>query len=248
MDPNNANQNGQGQGAGNGATPPAGDPNINNQNGTPPQNGNQGQGNGSTPPAGNPPAGNSEGQGNGQGVQLTDEQLAAAFNHPRFKSLNERAKKADELEKQAQEAAEAAAKEQGKFEDLYKTANERATTLEAQLKQTRIENAVTLEAAKLGVVDPAAAVKLLDQSGISVGEDGAISGVAEALKALQEASPYLFKTPAQGSVGSGNTNPGAGNNQAAEFTYSQIQDLAFYKANQAAIDKAVAEGRVDMSK
>lgn len=237
MDP--ANQNGNGNGDGGNAD----DKNINN-NGNP--NGNQNPGNGSTPPAANPAA-NSDGQGNGQGVQLTDEQLAAAFQHPRFKSLNERAKKADELEQQAKDAAEAAAKEQGKFEDLYKTANERATTLEGQLKQTRIENAVTLEAAKLGVVDPVAAVKLLDQSNISVSDDGTISGVAEAVKALQTSSPYLFKTPAQGSVGSG-TNPANGGNTQSEFSYSQIQDLAFYKANQAAIDKAVAEGRIDMSK
>lgn len=237
MDP--ANQNGAG-------TPPAGGENINN-NGTP-QNGTPPAANGSQPPAGNPPAGNSDGNGNGQGVQLTDEQLAAAFNHPRFKSLNERAKKADELEQAATAAAEEAAKAQGKFEDLYKTANERATTLEGQLKQTRIENAVTIEAAKLGVVDPTAAVKLLDQSGINVSDDGTISGVAEAVKALQTASPYLFKTPAQGSVGGGDTNPQGGGNTASEFSYSQIQDLAFYKANQPAIDKAVAEGRIDMSK
>jgi hypothetical protein len=240
MDPANQNGNGAGAGDGNGA----GDQNINN-NGNP-QNGNQNPGNGSTPPAANAGA-NSDGQGNGQGVQLTDEQLAAAFQHPRFKSLNERAKKADELEQAAKDAAEAAAKEQGKFEELYKTANERATTLEGQLKQTRIENAVTLEAAKLGVVDPVAAVKLLDQSNITVGDDGTISGVAEAVKALQTASPYLFKTPAQGSVGSG-TNPAGGGNTQAEFTYTQVQDLEFYKANQAAVDKAVAEGRIDMSK
>ena len=239
MDPNDKN--------GNGAGGNAGDPNINN-NGTPP-NGTPPAANGSTPPAGTPPAANSDGNGNGQGVQLTDEQLAAAFNHPRFKSLNERAKKADDLEKAAADAAEAAAKEQGKFEDLYKTANERAATLEGQLKQTRIENAVTLEAAKLGVVDPVAAVKLLDQSGISVSDDGTISGIAEAVKALQTSSPYLFKTPAQGSVGSGNTNPANGaNNAAAEFTYSQVQDIEFYKKNQAAVDKAIAEGRVDMTK
>lgn len=239
MDPANQNGNGQGDGGN------AGDPNINN-NGNP--NGNPPAANGSQPPAGNPPAGNSDGNGQGQGVQLTAEQLAAAFEHPRFKALNERAKKADELEKQAQDAADAAAKEQGKFEDLYKTANERATAAETALKQERINNAVTVEAAKLGVVDPSAAIKLLDQSGISVSDDGTISGVADAVKALQQTSPYLFKTPAQGSVGSGNTNPGAGATQPAEFTYSQIQDLNFYKANQAAVDKAVAEGRIDMSK
>lgn len=246
MGPANQNGNGNGDGAGNGNG--AGDQNINN-NGNQNPNGNGANGQGSQPPANGNGSGNSDGQGNGQGVQLTDEQLAAAFNHPRFKSLNERAKKADELEQQAKDAAEAAAKEQGKFEDLYKTANERATTLEGQLKQTRIENAVTLEAAKLGVVDPIAAVKLLDQSGITVSDDGTISGVAEAVKALQTASPYLFKTPAQGSVGSGNTNPGNGaNNQQSEFTYSQVQDLEFYKKNQAAVDKAIAEGRVDMTK
>ncbi len=241
MDP--ANQNGAGAGAGGNA----GDPNINN-NGNQNPNGNGANGQGTTPPANGNGSGNGAGQGDAQGVQLTDEQLAAAFNHPRFKSLNERAKKADELEQAAAKAAEEAAKEQGKFEDLYKTANERAEKAEAAVKQVRIENAVTVEAAKLGVIDPAAAIKLMDQSGISVSDDGTISGVAEAVKALQTSSPYLFKTPAQGSVGGGDTNPAGGGNTASEFTYSQIQDLAFYKANQAAVDKAVAEGRIDMSK
>jgi len=239
MDP--ANQNGAGAGAGG----DAGDQNINNNGNQNPQNGNQGQGQGSTTQQQQQQ--NGDGQGNG-GVQLTDEQLAAAFNHPRFKSLNERAKKADELEKQQQEAERKAAEEQGKFQDLYKTAEERATKAEAALKQTRIENAATLAAAKLGVIDPAAAIKLMDQSSITVSDDGTISGVEDAVKALQQSSPYLFKTPAQGSVGDGNTNPGNGNNAATEFTYSQIQDLEFYKKNQAAIDKAVAEGRIDMSK
>lgn len=241
MDP--ANQNGAGAGAGGNA----GDPNINN-NGNQNPNGNGANGQGTTPPANGNGSGNGAGQGDAQGVQLTDEQLAAAFNHPRFKSLNERAKKADELEQAAAKAAEEAAKEQGKFEDLYKTANERAEKAEAAVKQVRIENAVTVEAAKLGVIDPAAAIKLMDQSSISVSDDGTISGVAEAVKALQTSSPYLFKTPAQGSVGGGDTNPAGGGNTASEFTYSQIQDLAFYKANQAAVDKAVAEGRIDMSK
>jgi hypothetical protein len=241
MDP--ANQNGAGAGAGGNA----GDQNINN-NGNQNPNGNGANGQGTTPPANGNGSGNGAGQGDAQGVQLTDEQLAAAFNHPRFKSLNERAKKADELEQAAAKAAEEAAKEQGKFEDLYKTANERAEKAEAAVKQVRIENAVTVEAAKLGVIDPAAAIKLMDQSGISVSDDGTISGVAEAVKALQTSSPYLFKTPAQGSVGGGDTNPAGGGNTASEFTYSQIQDLAFYKANQAAVDKAVAEGRIDMSK
>lgn len=245
MDP--ANQNGAGAGAGDGSNANgAGDQNINN-NGNQNPNGNGANGQGSTPPANGNGSGNGAGQGDG-GVQLTDEQLAAAFNHPRFKSLNERAKKADELERQQQEAQEKAAKEQGKFEELYKSANERAEKAEAAAKQVRIENAVTVEAAKLGVIDPAAAIKLMDQSGIQVSDDGAISGVAEAVKALQQSSPYLFKTPAQGSVGGGDTNPAGGGNTASEFTYSQIQDLAFYKANQPAIDKAVAEGRIDMSK
>jgi hypothetical protein len=186
MDP--ANQNGAGAGAGGNA----GDQNINN-NGNQNPNGNGANGQGTTPPANGNGSGNGAGQGDAQGVQLTDEQLAAAFNHPRFKSLNERAKKADELEQAAAKAAEEAAKEQGKFEDLYKTANERAEKAEAAVKQVRIENAVTVEAAKLGVIDPAAAIKLMDQSGISVSDDGTISGVAEAVKALQTSSPEQEK-------------------------------------------------------
>lgn len=230
MDPNN-----------NGTTPPAGGANINN-NGTTPPTGTPPNPAGTTPPASN---GGNGAAGNDGGVQLTAEQLAAAFNHPRFKELNERAKKADELQAAADKAAEELAKKNGEFEKLYQTAEERATKAEQSLKQSRIENAVSVAAAKLGVVDPAAAIKLLDQSGISVSEDGKISGVDEAVKTLSETSPYLFKLPQGGSIGGG-TNPT--NTGATEFTMSQVKDIAFYKANQAAVDKAVSEGRIDMSK
>lgn len=229
-------------GNGNGGEPNGDPQNINNND---PANKDPQNPTGSQPGQNGEPSGKGD-DGKGGDVQLTDEQLAAAFNHPRFKALNDKAKKADELEKQQQKAAEEAAKKNGEFEKLYTEANTRAEQAEQALQQERINNAAIAEASKLGVVDAQAAIKLLDKSNVTVSDDGTISGVEEAVKDLASKSPYLFKTPNQQPVGSG-SNPD-GNNNSTEFTYSQIQDLSFYKENQPAIDKAIAEGRIDMTK
>lgn len=54
---------------------------------------------------------------------------------------------------------------------------------------------------ELHLIDIDAAFALMDRSGISVGEDGAVTGVKEALEALAQAKPWLVKSSAPAGTG-----------------------------------------------
>lgn len=73
-----------------------------------------------------------------------------------------------------------------------------------------IAAAVKAEGAALGLVDADAAVLLMDGKAVKVGEDGAVTGVKEALETLKKAKPYLFGVPPATKTGmrqSGNETP-----------------------------------------
>lgn len=81
-------------------------------------------------------------------------------------------------------------------------ATKQAATLQQELAALRAERRaqmvryeVMLRASALNVVDPDAAVKLLDLDGLTADEDGAVDGetVDKALKALLKGKPYLVK-------------------------------------------------------
>ncbi|MBN1967534.1 MAG: hypothetical protein JW910_22960, partial [Anaerolineae bacterium] len=74
--------------------------------------------------------------------------------------------------------------------------------LSAAQKRLIIENAVIAEAARDTdahgrLSDPADAVRMIDLSKITVADDGTVSGVAEAIKGLVEAKPYLVAATAK---------------------------------------------------
>lgn len=76
--------------------------------------------------------------------------------------------------------------------------------VDAQLEHANkllIAAAVRAEGAALGLVDADAAVLLMDGKSIKVGEDGAVTGVKEALEALQKTKPYLFGAAAATTTG-----------------------------------------------
>lgn len=90
-----------------------------------------------------------------------------------------------------------------------KTAQQQAIEQATSKAQTLLIKAeIKAQAADLGIVDAEAAERLADLSGVQIGDDGAVTGVKEALTALVEAKPYLKGAP--GKVG-GPSNPGAGN-------------------------------------
>ena len=160
------------------------------------------------------------------------------FNHPRFKSLSEKAKKADELEKAQQEAEKAKLAEQGKYKELADQAALEATELKTKLINTTIDNKIIAEASKIGVVDVEAVKTLLNRKDIKVEDDGTVTGVAEAIKSLLAEKKYLAGK-GQPNLGGG-TNPGNDATTTGQrFKLSQLQDPAFYRANEAAIAQAM---------
>lgn len=169
------------------------------------------------------------------------------YRHPRFKSLSERAKKADDLEKAASEAEAKALAEQGKFKELAEKNAADAETARNQLKDVTTRSAIQSEAAKLGIVDVEAAAILVDRSKITVNDDGTVSGADEALKALLEAKPYLKGgTPGTPDVGSGsNPSPGQTPEGTKKFKLSQLQDHKFFVENEKDIQAALKAGLVE---
>lgn len=65
---------------------------------------------------------------------------------------------------------------------------------DSQINRLTIQNAVIAEAAKAGIVDPMDAVRLADLANVKI-EGSTVVGVAEAVKALAEAKPYLVQQP-----------------------------------------------------
>lgn len=56
--------------------------------------------------------------------------------------------------------------------------------------------------AAMGLIDPEAALQLMNREGVTVDDKGAVSGAQEALNALKESKPYLFgQTAKRGSWG-----------------------------------------------
>jgi multidrug efflux pump subunit AcrA (membrane-fusion protein) len=128
----------------------------------------------------------------------------------------------------------------------------------AQEKVLRYE--VQLQAARLNIVDPDAAAKLLDMSQVSYDADGQPQGVEAALAALIDAKPYLVSsstgagshgargaapaTPASASP----TNPATRSSTATatrRYSQAELTDRDFYLANRDDIIRAHREGRID---
>ena len=75
------------------------------------------------------------------------------FKHSRFKKLNAKAKKVDELEQIAKDKKEADLVENKKFEELAEDRKTELETLQGEVKSAKINNAIQLEAVKQGTVD-----------------------------------------------------------------------------------------------
>lgn len=68
----------------------------------------------------------------------------------------------------------------------------------ACLTKRLLEAEVKSVGAELGLIDTEVALKLLDTSGVTIAEDGAVSGVREAMETLRLSKRYLFSTGNRG--------------------------------------------------
>lgn len=151
--------------------------------------------------------------------------------------------------------AQVKAAEDAKLSDEQRL-SKRAADLEAELAQERQiaqdrtnRYEVQLLASRIGIVDPDAAVKLLDWSSLDYAEDGRPQDIEAALRQLIEDRPYLARQTderprqAQGSP----TNPATRTTPpgSRRYTATEIADRAFWNANKADIMAAFREGRID---
>lgn len=172
---------------------------------------------------------------------LTKEQWEAIYGSGRFKQLNDKAKLADKLQKDQEDAERKQLEEQGKWQEL---ADKNAQTAE-RYKNAAMTSKIEAVAARLGSVDPDAVAALIDKSGISIDDNLNVSGVEAAIEALKESKPYLFnitdnRTPRVGSP----TNPGA-TNTGYRFKMSEIRDPKFYAEHRKEIGEALRTGQID---
>jgi hypothetical protein len=101
-----------------------------------------------------------------------------------YDDMKTKAAKLTELEQAQMTETEKLRAENEKAKADVAAATQRAT-------ETAIRSEIRVKAAQLGIVDPDAAYLLADRSNVQYQEDGAVSGVDEALTALLEAKPYL---------------------------------------------------------
>lgn len=111
----------------------------------------------------------------------------------------------------AREEADKVKRDQMTDEERARHDSEAAQAALAQANQRLVSAAVIAEAARLGFADPSDAVAFVDKAQVVIGDDGNVTGAAEAVKALVEAKPHLVNKP---SGNAGNVFQPAGGNQA----------------------------------
>lgn len=167
------------------------------------------------------------------------------WQHPRFKSLNERAKKADALEKAQAEAEEKRLADNKKYEELAdKRAKERDEIRSKYTSQLQ-NNRIITEASKIGVVDIDTVLQLVDRSAITISDDGTVSGVEQAIQNLLAAKPFLKGKTSQAPIGSPSSPSDDANSDVKTFKLSQLQNPTFYREHEKEIEKAMLAGKIE---
>lgn len=162
------------------------------------------------PPSVDPTAGGDAAGKDGGKIEMTSAQLADRLSRARNTERADLAKSLgfDTVEalqtavKAGEEARKAQMSEQERQAAVLKEAQERATTLQAQLAQAdaaRTETVIRAQAIEIMAgkfTKPGTAFKLLDLSGVKLESDGTVSGLTEAVDKLAKDEPWtLSATP-----------------------------------------------------
>jgi hypothetical protein len=134
------------------------------------------------------------------------EELKGFIPKTRFDEVNEAKKNAEALVKERDKQLEDVKKATGDNEELKKqieTLQEQNKTAkadyEAKIKQMQVDNAVSSALTAAGAKNPATVRALLkDLEKAEIGEDGAVKGLAEQIKAIKESDAYLFTSAEAG--------------------------------------------------
>lgn len=178
---------------------------------------------GGTPPANNPPANNSPA---GQQTPPPAAPDMGALADTLLKAIEGRQRRAENsvLKGMAeqygmQESELTAILDKAKAEkaaQLPESARQQIAAATEKANERLIAAEVKLLGAGMGLVDADVAMQLIDHKDIKVGDNGAVTGVKEALTALQKAKPYLYGA-AQPAGSQGGFNPAGGTTEEEAF-------------------------------
>lgn len=150
-------------------------------------------------------------------------------------------KRLRELESKVKADEEAKMTEQERLQKRLAELERKETEYQMALQARTLEYEVKLHAARLGVVDPDAAYRLLDLKQIEFDEDGKPTNLEKVLKELVAKKSYLVGATNAASP----TNPAQGRVSGQQvFTRSQLRDPKFFAANREAVINAMREGRI----
>lgn len=194
----------------------------------------------------------------GEELTLTDEQWEKVYQSPRFKQLNETAKKAKEkleaIEVEKEKEAQKKLKEEGKYQELLEAKDKENEQLKSNLAGLMLNNQVLTIASKLKVLDTEAVVKLLDKNKLVTGEDGTYLNVEEVVKELLTEKPYLAGDSANTSSNIGSKANATTDSQNGNFVMTKtelqnkLKDHSWYLEHKDEITQWQKEGRIDFTK
>lgn len=133
----------------------------------------------------------------------TEPQAGEVFDADYVRKLRAEAaeyrRKLRELEAKVKADEEAKMSEQERLQKRLAELEQQASQYQRAVQARTLEYEVKLQAARLGIVDPEAAYRLIDLAAIEYDEDGRPKNAEKALKALISARPWL--------VASGTSSP-----------------------------------------
>lgn len=137
------------------------------------------------------------------------------------KEAADRRKKLEQFEQAEEQRKQAEMTELDKAKAEAEQARKEAEQARTDARAILIRSAFVSEAAKAGAAHPEDAYALADTSGVEVGDDGKVAGVADAVKALVDAGriPLAGKAPAPSLDG------GAGGKERSGETRLTAQEL-----------------------
>lgn len=96
---------------------------------------------------------------------------------------------------------------QSQIKELQDAATQREADYNENIKNMKIDTAITKALSKSGAMNETILTGLLDRSKIAIGEDNTITGIQEQINALKESDPYLFKQDSIKGVVPGDATP-----------------------------------------
>lgn len=195
---------------------------------------------GTPPPAGAPDPQTGGEQGKEAPGSGTDNQSQALQ-----RKLRRAQKELDSLRAADEERKNADLSEVDKLKKLVAQRDDELTTMRERGKQQSIQHRFEALATKAGAVDPEAAFKLADLSGVDLDEQGNVVGIDDALKALKTARPFLFSQTTE-PVGGGGGNPPGGPGGKAGKTFTEAEILAMSPEEFVKFERDVLAGRVQI--